>query len=177
MTIHRTLHFQERSLGTALAPLPALAGVRLRHLRAEEAGEWLALSNAAFTGHPENGGWTDADLRWRLDAAWSDLARFVVAVDAEDQLLAGVWTKVEPGSKQAELYVVAVKPSRAGQGLGLLVTLAALHALQARELSTACLYVDDANNAARRLYTTCGFTTAHMDRCFEVHIPLLPGQS
>jgi mycothiol synthase len=171
MRVHRTLHYQERSLTGPTPQFRRVAGARLRSLRPEEAPAWLQLSNDAFQGHPENGGWTLADLQWRLNATWTDLARFVVAVDDDDQLLAGVWTKVEPGSTLGELYVVAVQPKHAGTGLGRLVTTAALAALHEVGLATACLYVDEANTAAHRLYGDCGFHTAHIDTCFEMNVP------
>jgi mycothiol synthase len=170
MHIHRTLHFQQRSLKEPLPPERNVDGVHLRNLRPEETSQWLRLSNAAFDGHPENGNWTMADLQWRLAAPWSDLSRFVVAVDDQDQLLAGVWTKAEPGSTQGELYVVAVQPRRTGQGLGRLVTSAALAALRKAGLATACLYVDEANTAAHQLYANSGFSTTHVDTCYEINI-------
>jgi len=144
----------------------------VRTLRRDEAGAWLALSNAAFDGHPENGGWTADDLGWRLAAPWTSLDRFVVAVDAgTDELLAGVWTEVESGSTEGELYVVAVRPDQAGRGLGRLVVRHALQVLAAHGLATASLYVDSTNTAALALYASAGFGTPHTDRCFELTVP------
>lgn len=190
MTLCREVVFQQRALvdlpggllagvATAGAPgvgVPAVGvpagGVRVRMLRREEAGAWLVLSNAAFAGHPENGGWTAYDLGWRLAAPWTDLDRFVVAVDAAtDELLAGVWTKVEPGSGDGELYVVAVRPDQVGRGLGRLVVHSALGVLAARGLRTASLYVDSTNTAALSLYASAGFVTGHRDRCFQLDVP------
>lgn len=171
MDIRRQVRYQQRPLTAPPAP-GAVPGVRLRTLRRDEAGAWLALSNAAFDGHPENGGWTADDLGWRLAAPWTSLDRFVVAVDAgTDELLAGVWTKVESGSTEGELYVVAVRPDQAGRGLGRLVVRHALQVLAAHGLATASLYVDSTNTAALALYASAGFGTRHTDRCFELTVP------
>jgi len=127
---------------------------------------WLRLTNAAFVGHPENGGWTRADLDWRLDAAWTDPSCWPVVADG-DALVAGVWTKVEPGSPDGELYVVAVAPHAQGRGLGKRVVAAALQGLSRRGCSTALLYVDAENAPAVALYTWAGFTTSKAHRCLE----------
>lgn len=170
MTVCREVVYQQRPLAEPV-DCPPVAGVRVRVLRPEESAAWLELSNAAFTGHPENGGWTSYDLAWRLAAPWTDLSRFVVAVDARtDELLAGVWTKVEPGSTDGELYVVAVRPDQTGRGLGRLVVHTALRALADGGLRTASLYVDSANALALGLYASAGFATGHRDRCFELTV-------
>lgn len=172
MTVLRSLHFQRRHLPVDPDPQsrPSPTGVRVRMLRGEEAEAWLTLSNAAFLGHPENGGWTMTDLHWRLAATWTDLTRFPVAVDSNDQLLAGVWTKAEPGAPDAELYVVAVHPRQGGRGVGELVVREALHALHAAGSTTATLYVDEANTRARALYDRVGFRTHHVDHCYQVDV-------
>lgn len=118
MSVCRAVQYQQLPLAPGMTPVQAPPGVRLRTLGREETGAWLALSNAAFPGHPENGGWTNEGLAWRLASPWTALDRFVVAADAvTDRLLGGVWTKVMPGSGEAELYVVAVHPDWTGRGV------------------------------------------------------------
>ncbi len=151
--------------------LPA-AAIGTRPLRDEERDAWLAVSNAAFSGHPENGGWTRADLDWRVDARWTDLARWPVVV-AGGRLLAGVWTKVEPGSTEGELYVVAVDPEHHGRGFGKAVVAAALRDLRAHGCTSAVLYVDADNTAALALYRSAGFEQGDVHRCFEQVVPSL----
>jgi mycothiol synthase len=172
MTALRSLHFQRLRLPVDQhpPPRPPPTDVRVRMLRNDESAAWLQLSNAAFLGHPENGGWTMTDLQWRLAATWTDLTRFPVAVDSDDQLLAGVWTKAEPGAADAELYVVAVHPRHGGRGLGELVVREALHALRAAGSTVATLYVDDDNTRARALYDRISFRTHHLDHCYQVDI-------
>lgn len=166
MTVARSVSYQRRALSD-VPQLCAPSGTRLRTLRPDESAAWLALSNSAFDGHPENGGWVPDDLAWRLAAPWSDLARFIVLADAHtDQMLAGVWTKVEPGSTEGELYVVAVHPDHTGTGLGKVVVAEALQVLGEQGLATASLYVDGTNQPAVALYTAAGFVEQHVDRCF-----------
>lgn len=130
---------------------------------------WLALSNAAFQGHPDNGDWTRPELDWRLDAAWTDARRFPVAVDAFG-LSAGAWTKIEPGSTTGELYVVAVHPRAQGRRLGRLVVAVALRDLQAVGCLRAVLYVDATNTAALAPYTSAGFNVGVEHRCLAINI-------
>lgn len=170
MTVARSVSYQRRSLASAPAP-SAPPGTWLRTLRPDESAAWLDLNNRAFDGHPENGSWTSADMAWRLAASWSDLSRFVVLAEADsDQLLAGVWTKVEPGSTEGELYVVAVHPDHAGRGLGRVVVTEALRVLAGRHLDVASLYVDGDNARAVALYAAAGFVEQHVDRCFAVSL-------
>ncbi len=150
-TTSRVLHVLDRPLDAPLPPPAVPAGLRLRTLDPlsdADRDAWLVLSNAAFAGHPENGGWTRAELDWRMAAAWTDGARLPVLEDAEG-LVAGVWTKVErPGD--GELYVVAVAPRAQGRGLGRVVVDEALRLLHAAGCTRAHLYVDADNAPARR---------------------------
>jgi len=158
-----------------LVDLPAdrcQEGTLLRRLDTSDDGDrdaWLALSNAAFTGHPDNGNWTRADLDWRLDAAWTDAGRFPVVIDAFG-LAAGVWSKSEPGRTVGELYVVAVHPRAQGRRLGRVVVAAALRDLQAAGCHQAVLYVDATNTAALALYAWAGFTTGVEHRCLAAYV-------
>ena len=173
--VQRTLLVLRRDL-LATPPGP---GASTRPLGAAERGAWLALSNAAFAGHPENGGWTRRDLDWRMDLPWTSLARWPVVADG-DRLLAGVWTKVEKGSTSGELYVVAVHPESQGRGLGQVVVAAALRQLAGAGCRTAHLYVDADNAAAVSLYRGFGFLDGEVHRCLQVTVPrpgTVPGRS
>ncbi len=152
-------------------------GVLVRRLDVDDLADrqaWLALSNAAFEGHEDNGGWTLDDLEWRLRTAWTDPARFPVAVDHAGPV-AGVWTKVEPGSRLGELYVVAVHPRAQGRRLGRLVVARALRDLVAAGCDQAELYVDADNAAALRLYAWAGFEPGVEHACLELTVP--PGRT
>ena len=127
------------------------------------------MSNAAFEGHEDNGGWTLGDLGWRMDSAWTNGHRFPVAVDHLG-LVAGVWTKVEPGSRTGELYVVAVHPRAQGRRLGRLVVARALRDLRKAGCDQAELYVDAENGPGRRLYAWAGFEPGVEHHCLEIAV-------
>ncbi|MFJ8580477.1 mycothiol synthase [Micromonospora sp. NPDC093277] len=149
---------------TAALPEPVLPdGVLLRAFRpGEDDDAWLALNNAAFAEHPEQGRWTPADLRVRLAEPWFDPAGFLLAVDsATGRLLGFHWTKVHerPGSARiGEVYVLGVDPSAHRGGLGRALTNAGLaHLRDRRGLDRVMLYVDESNTRAVALYEGLGF--------------------
>ncbi|WP_089157482.1 mycothiol synthase [Micromonospora sp. NBS 11-29] len=157
---------------TAELPEPRLpAGVELRAFRPGEDDEaWLAVNNAAFAQHPEQGRWTRDDLGVRLAEPWFDPAGFLLAVDsASGRLLGFHWTKVHerPGSARiGEVYVLGVDPSVHRGGLGRALTAAGLvHLRDQRGLDRVMLYVDESNTGAVALYERLGFArwSAHVN--------------
>ncbi|MFG2110354.1 mycothiol synthase [Micromonospora chersina] len=157
---------------TAALPEPTLPdGVRLRAFRpGEDDDAWLAVNNAAFAQHPEQGRWTAADLRVRLAEPWFDPAGFLIAEDAATgRLLGSHWTKVHerPGSARiGEVYVLGVDPGAHRGGLGRALTTAGLAYLRDRRgLDRVMLYVDESNAAAVALYERLGFArwSAHVN--------------
>ena len=91
-------------------------------------------------------------------------------VEKNKQVIASTWTKVhgehshDHGGEQShahpaigEIYITAVDPAYAGQGIGKLLTITALNYLKYQGLSNAMLYVDFDNEAAVKLYTSIGF--------------------
>ncbi|MGR6322396.1 mycothiol synthase [Micromonospora soli] len=157
---------------TAAVGEPGLPdGVELRAFRPGEDDEaWLAVNNAAFAEHPEQGRWTLADLRVRLAEPWFDPAGFLLAVEsATGRLLGFHWTKVHerPGSARiGEVYVLGVAPTAHRGGLGRALTTAGLAYLRDRRgLDRVMLYVDESNTAAVALYERLGFArwSAHVN--------------
>lgn len=170
-TTSRTLQVLETDLPRHVSVPDVPPGVAARSLDVGSRADrdaWLALSNAAFTGHPENGGWDRAEVDWRMAAPWTDSGRFPVLHD-QTGLLAGVWTKAEDGH-HPELYVVAVAPHAQGRGLATIVVRQALNILRQRGFEQAVLYVDTDNHPARSLYAKVGFTLHHVDSCYEIHV-------
>jgi mycothiol synthase len=121
--------------------------------------ELLRVNNVAFSWHPEQGGWSQADLAARAAEPWfdpgglflafnagsSDLASFVGSGDlasfvgsgdlasfvGSGDLLGFHWTKVHPDGT-GEVYVLGVDPAAQGRGLGKVLTLLGLQHLARR---------------------------------------------
>ena len=137
-------------------------GVSLRaFVPGQDEQAWLAANRAAFSHHPEQGSMTLADLEARKAEDWFDPEGFLLAVNAEGELLGFHWTKVHPrqGPHPAigEVYVVGVTPAAQGLGLGKALTVAGIKHLQDQDLHAVMLYVDADNEAAVALYQKLGF--------------------
>lgn len=139
---------------------------------AEDNAELLRVNNAAFSWHPEQGGWTDSDVAARVGAPWFDPEGLFLAFDeATGELLGFHWTKVHghlADQATGEVYVVGVDPAAQGRGLGRLLTLIGIEHL-ARRLgpdSTVMLYVESDNAAAVRTYRGLGFTVSNVDTAY-----------
>jgi mycothiol synthase len=164
-TAVRELWQMRRSLLDRL-PEPELpAGVRLRaFVPGQDDEEFLRVNNAAFSWHPEQGGWDRTQLQLREAEPWFDPAGFLLAVDSDDRLLGFHWTKVHTSPEPiGEVYVLGVDPSARGMRLGAALTLAGLHHLRAQGQTRVLLYVEADNAAAVKLYSGLGFTRWQAD--------------
>jgi mycothiol synthase len=182
-TQSRELWQMRRSLFAAL-PAPVFReDVQVRTFRPghdEEA--WLAVNAEAFRDHPEQGSWTADDLSQRMGESWFDPEGFFLA-ERDGQLVGFHWTKVHGGHTHetsdghthdghghapiGEVYVVGVRPSQQGTGLGKALTIVGLAHLRQLGLPDAMLYVDGDNEAAIRLYSGLGFTRWETDVMFS----------
>ena len=143
------------------------AGQQLRTFREGlDDQAWLALNRAAFSWHPEQGGWTAETLRQRQALPWWDPSGFVL-LEEHGELVGWCWTKMHLDGPDpvGEIYVIGVDPAHHGRRLGEVLTRAGLDVI-ARRARTAILYVDGDNTAAVRLYERIGFTTARAMRAF-----------
>jgi mycothiol synthase len=158
----RELWVMRRTLQTELPTLRDIDGIDVRAFRPgtdEEA--FLSVNAEAFAHHPEQGNMTRADLEERMTEPWFDPAGFFLAF-ADDDLQGFHWTKVHDSSV-GEVYVVGVRPSAQGSGLGKLLTLTGLHHLAAMGLDEVILYVESDNASAIAVYEWLGFTHAAAD--------------
>lgn len=161
----RRLYRLERLLPLAnRRSLPPTVRIAPFRLGTDEAA-WVAVNNAAFSGHPENGALTVADLKERFAFPWFNPDDLLMAWE-NDRLRGSCWTKVHPQGV-GEIYIVGVAPEFQGKGLGrALVETGLDHLASARSCTTGVLYVEGDNDAAQWLYSELGFTTADVNRQF-----------
>jgi mycothiol synthase len=144
------------------------AGVTLStYAGPEDDADLLAVNNAAFAWHPEQGGWSREQITARTGADWFDPAGLFLARDAAGELLGFHWTKVHPATASeaalGEVYILAVAPAGQGRGLGGWLTAVGLEHLANRGLTEVELYVEGDNTAALRTYARTGFTEYSRD--------------
>lgn len=155
--------------GASLPP-----GVRIRpFVVGEDEDRWLDLNALAFADHPEQGALTRADLDARMAEPWFDPAGFLLAEDADGNLVGFHWTKVHPATASrpalGEVYVIAVAPAGQGLGLGRALVVAGLQHLASAQagpegpVSEVSLYVESDNEQALALYTGLRFSVTHVD--------------
>lgn len=160
-------------------PVEPVGGIRIcTYAGPGDDAELLRVNNAAFAGHPEQGGWTAADLAERRAEPWFDPAGLFLAFgdstsDQAGRLVGFHWTKVhadQPGL--AEVYVLAVDPSAQRRGIGQVLTAVGIESLACRLAGaaepTVMLYVESDNVAALRTYERLGFTRYSVDTAYAV---------
>jgi mycothiol synthase len=177
VTAHQLGFEPERDLLQMRVPLPlpaeTVASARPVSTRPFEPGRdddnWLAINNAAFADHPEQGRWTIDDLRQHMAFDWFDLQGFLVADRADGNgLLGSCWTKIHRTTEPVlgEIYVISVDPALHSQGWGKALTVAGLQWMAGQGVTVGMLYVTGSNAAAVRLYQSLGFTVDHVDRSY-----------
>ncbi|ATL65480.1 mycothiol synthase [Nocardia terpenica] len=172
LTMARELWQMKRALATPELPELEVPGdlVLRTYAGPSDDAEVLRVNNAAFSWHPEQGGWTEADIAVRRDSSWFDPAGLFIAADPADpgRILGFHWTKVhyDEDPPVGEVYVVGIDPAAQGRGLGRLLTLAGLRYLRGRGLGEVLLYTEADNTAAVHTYTRLGFEPAHIDAAY-----------
>lgn len=176
--VQRELAYMTRSLRERLTDIPLPAGVTIgRYREGVDDEAFLRVNNAAFDGHPENGGWDLAEFAERRGRDWFDPAGLLLAWRA-DELVGFHWTKwhshegeeVPAHEPVGEVYVLAVAPWAQGLGLGRALLLVGLAHLRDRGCVAAELYVDCTNTSAVRLYESEGFVLAYREICYQDEI-------
>lgn len=148
-------------------------GVRIRtYAGTTDDAELLRVNNSAFATHPEQGGWTEADLAERRAEAWFDPEGLFLAFSEQTGALVGFhWTKVHRDAEGlGEVYVVGVDPAAQGGGLGGVLTAVGVAHLSRRLAGephpTVMLYVESDNTAALRTYDRLGFSQYRVDTAY-----------
>lgn len=153
----------------------ALQGVSVRTYQgSSDDAELLRVNNAAFSWHPEQGGWTQSDVSQRVSEPWFDPRGLFLAFDDESDKLVGFhWTKVHthgPDAGSGEVYVLGVDPAAQGRGLGKALTVLGLehlaHRLADQGGAAVMLYVESDNTAAITTYEGLGFARFSVDTAY-----------
>lgn len=131
-----------------------------RPFRLDDADAVLDVNNRAFHWHPDQSGWTRADLDRRLSEPWVDLDGFLVT-ELDGRIAGFCWTKhhraTDTEPEMGEIHVIAVDPDLHGHGLGRALTIAGLAHLDSDGIPVGMLHVEGTNTAARSLYRSLGF--------------------
>ncbi len=157
-----------------LPPVRTPEGVRIDTYRGpDDDAELLRVNNAAFAWHPEQGGWTEAEIAERRDEPWFEPEGLFLAFDEHGgELLGFHWTKVH-NDGLGEVYVVGVDPAAQGRGIGAALTLIGLHHLADRlsgnPQATVMLYVEADNSAAVNTYRRLGFEVSAIDVAYAAN--------
>jgi mycothiol synthase len=142
---------------------------------------FLALNNKVFADYPDQGGWSEGDLKVRLNESWFDDKGFFVAED-RGELIGFCWTKIHGAHTHShsggdddhghealgEIYVLAVNPDYKGQGIGRDLTITGLNYLKYQGLNNVMLYVGVENKPAFKLYKSLGFNEFGSDVMYRV---------
>lgn len=163
-------------MGRSLRGLPDVVipkGITVRtYAGPGDHAELLRVNNAAFSWHPEQGGWSEAEISARRGEAWFDPEGLFLAFDDDTgELLGFHWTKIHaehPGL--GEVYIIGVDPAAQGRGLGRALTLVGIGHL-ARRLDShddpaVMLYVEADNTAAVNTYQRLGFAVSNVDTAY-----------
>ncbi len=162
---------------TDLPQLTIPPGVRLStYSGPDDDDELLRVNNAAFAWHPEQGGWTEADVAERRGESWFDPEGLFLAFDAADRRAArlpldegarihsGGQERSDSGNGLGEVYIVGVDPAAQGRGIGATLTLVGLASPRGAAVSTTVmLYVEADNSAAVKTYERLGFEVFSAD--------------
>ncbi|RUP02302.1 MAG: mycothiol synthase [Mycobacterium sp.] len=172
LVVVRELLQMRRPLRDVAEPVPSNRQLQIRtYAGPSDDAELLRVNNAAFSYHPEQGGWTEREIEERRGEPWFDPDGLFLAFDRDDKLLGFHWTKVHPDpAGLGEVYVLGVDPAAQGGGLGQLLTSIGLAFLAQRlaELpgASAMLYVESDNAAAVRTYEKTGFAVYSVDTAY-----------
>jgi len=142
---------------------------------------FLDLNNKVFADYPAQGGWSEDDLKVRVNESWFDDKGFFIAED-KGELIGFCWTKIHGAHTHShtggdddhghealgEIYVLAVNPDYKGQGVGRDLTITGINYLKYQGLNNVMLYVGVENKPAFKLYKSLGFNEFDSDVLYRV---------
>ena len=150
--------------------------VTIRDYRGTDAAAVLAINNAAFAGHPEQGSWTDEVFAARRAEVWFD-PHWLLVAEADGAIVGFNWLRRHPAGQRdpemGEIHVIGVAPQAHGRGIGRRLVRAGLRRIVDSGVGTGLLYVAADNDAAIALYRSLGFTTTRVDRAYVAEV--VPG--
>ncbi len=146
------------------------ASYTITPVRDGDAEEIVAVNNAAFSWHPEQGELSVEALEADRESDWYDGDGFLVARDGDDEIAGFCWTKLHSGAQsEGEIYVICTAPAHEGRGLGTVLSLAGLEYLGTKT-DKGVLYVDEGNLVARRIYSAIGFSLERVPSLFRLDL-------
>lgn len=160
----------ERELYLMERPLPADSQpdfspeIKVRRFQPDDADDLIAVNNAAFADHRENGAMTHEDLRRRMAMDWFDPAGVRLAWNG-DTLAGFCWTKVHPNG-DGEIYIIGTAPRYQGRGLGSRLVLEGMRHLASVGARKVTLFTDSDNERAVELYQRLGYRIARSHRAY-----------
>ncbi len=147
-------------------------GVVLRDVRPDDADAWVAVNNAAFSWHPEQGGQDPEEYRRRIAEPDFDLGSVVIAERTDDGHLLGFHetkrhAEHPSGLAMGEVHVIGVDPEVHARGLGRALLLEGMRRMIAGGAEAIELYVESDNEKALPLYRDVGFSRTVVHVSYE----------
>ena len=168
-TAPRTQYRMVKELAT---DAPA-TNVRAFHVGHDEAA-LLRINNAAFSWHPEQGGWDARRLDEIFSQHWFDPSDILLA-EGDVEPTGFCWTRtfISRGQREGAIWVIAVSGQKRRQGLGQSLLAAGEHHLYRQGCRTSTLYVDASNQEALILFIRSGYVVDRVERLYG-QAPLCP---
>ncbi len=164
--VHRAGFVLDRRLGVltrSLTTLPASrpTDVEISSFTDADTDAVVDVLASAYAG-TDDGGWTRERFDDKRSYDWFDPDDLLLARRPDGGVGGLHWTK-RRGDGVGEVYNLAVHPDAQGEGLGVALLVAGLEHLRGVGCDEVILWVDMANEAATRLYTSVGFEVAWED--------------
>lgn len=153
-------------------PIPGSWSIPVRPFRVGmDESAFLTVNNRAFAWHPDQAGWTLADIEAREAEPWFDPDGFLLH-ERDGRLVGFCWTKVHRDERPplGEIYVIGVDPDHQGHGLGRELVLAGFDWLSRHGLHHGILYVEATNAGAIALYEKLGLARNAVDRWWTIDL-------